>query len=122
MQGGAVPAGRQEEARSEAYLVVRCNDERDRILPSSAGFARASLGEVRPPSIGLSDRGGRGQLGVPPSEERWAFFNSLLSRGTSPVDEPPVRPGESPADPLAKPDDGANHTGIGLSCAQIIEE
>ena len=28
MQGGAVPAGRQEEARSETYLVVRCNDER----------------------------------------------------------------------------------------------
>src|SRR3990172_3518409 len=28
MQGGAVPAGRQEEARSEAYSDVRCNDER----------------------------------------------------------------------------------------------
>ena len=61
MQGG-------EEARSETYLDVRCNDER-RILRSSAGFARASWGEAR-------------KGGVPPSEEsqrrRWAFFSSLL--------------------------------------------
>jgi len=35
---------------------------------SGAGSARASLGEVRPPSIGLTDRGGQGRLGVPPSE------------------------------------------------------
>src|SRR3990172_12321925 len=54
MQGGAVPAGRQEEARSETYLDVRCNDERS-FLRSSAGFARASSGEVR-------------KGGVPPSE------------------------------------------------------
>jgi len=42
----------------------------------------APVGEVRPPSIGLSDRVGQGQSGVPPSEEslrrRWAFFSSLL--------------------------------------------
>jgi len=60
MQGG-------EEARSETYLDVRCNDER-RILCSSAGFACANWGEVR-------------KGGEPPSEEslrsRWAFFNSL---------------------------------------------
>ena len=69
---------------TEAYTVVRRREARPHSR-SSAGFARANLGEVRPPSIGLSDRAGRGQLGVPPSEEsqrrRWAFFISLLQRG-----------------------------------------
>jgi hypothetical protein len=38
---------------------------------SSAGFARASSGGGSAPSIGLSDRAGRGQSGVPPSESRY---------------------------------------------------
>src|SRR3990172_13073162 len=47
MQGGAVPAGRQEEARSEAYLDVRCNDERPR-PPFERRLRRRKLqGEVR---------------------------------------------------------------------------
>src|SRR3989304_2132322 len=68
MQGGGVPAGRQEEARSEAYLDVRCTDERP-LCPFERGLRSRKLGEVR-------------KGGVPPSEEslrrRWAFFNSLV--------------------------------------------
>ena len=69
MQGGAVPAGRQEEARSEAYLNVRCNDERPHPPFERELRSRKLPGEVR-------------KGGVPPSEEslrrRWAFFSSLL--------------------------------------------
>jgi len=66
-----VPAGRQEEVRSEAYSDVRCNDERPH-PPSERGLCSRKLrGEVR-------------KGGVPPSEEslrrRWAFFNSLSRR------------------------------------------
>src|SRR3990172_57548 len=67
MQGGAVPAGRQEEARSEAYLEVRCNDERP-LSPQSASFARASLGEVRKGDVSPSEeslRSGRGLARYP---------------------------------------------------------
>jgi len=57
-----------EEVRSEAYLDVRCNDERPH-CPFERGLRSRKLGEVR-------------KGGVPPSEEslrgRWAFFNSLL--------------------------------------------
>src|SRR3972149_4971899 len=42
MQGGAVPAGRQEEARSEAYLDVRCNDKRPH-PPSERGLRSRKL-------------------------------------------------------------------------------
>jgi len=62
MQGG-------EEARSETYLDVRCNDER----PHSP-FERG----LRPRKLWGRFRKG----GVPPSEEsqrrRWTFFSSLL--------------------------------------------
>ena len=61
MQGG-------EEARSETYLAVRCNDERP-ISPQSASFARASLGEVRKGDVSPSEESRR---------RRWAVFNSLL--------------------------------------------
>src|SRR3990170_7927750 len=74
MQGGAVPAGRQEEARSETYLAVRCNDERPYSPFERGRRSRKLLGEVR-------------KGGVPPSEEslrpRWAFFSSLLGAGRS---------------------------------------
>jgi len=69
MQGG-------EEARSEAYLDVRCNDDR----PHST-FERG----LRPRKLwGRSRKGG-----VPPSEEslrrRWAFFSSMLITSTGPI-------------------------------------
>ena len=57
-----------EEVRSEAYLDVRCNDERPR-SPPPASFARASLGEVRKGDVSPSEESLR---------RRWAFFSSLL--------------------------------------------
>ena len=44
------------------------------------------LGEIRPPSIGWSDRAEQGPLGAPPSEGKWGLkllenFTRLVGRG-----------------------------------------
>ena len=65
MQGGAAPAGRQEEARSEAYLDVRCNDER-----LHSPFERG----LRPSKpLGEESEGGRAPLRGKPTPQMGLF-------------------------------------------------
>ena len=80
----ALPAQAQESGAGGALFAV-----------PSAGFARATLGEVRPPSNGSSDRVGQGPLGVPPSEESLGARAAISARaaitGMSGCGHTPVR-------------------------------